>query len=558
MRRQIFRSICIVVGIASIVLLGLIMNVLYNYFSDVQRQQLKTQTELTSKAVSDEGMDYLDQLEKTDDYRITWIDPHGTVLYDNQEAAAFMGNHSNREEFKEAVASGIGRSDRYSSTLMHQYFYYAKKLNDGTVLRMSTVQKSMFTLIIQMIKPMIFILFIIIGSALFLASRLANRIVEPLNKLNLEHPLSNDAYDEVSPLLNRIDAQQKQLLVQQGKLQQRKEEFNVVMNNMNEGLVLLNRKQQIIVMNHMARELLGGEKTNEGKPIRDIRRYEYIQPLLSSEQFGHKEIIKEIDGQDYLFSASMVTSESGAQGWALFMRNVTEKEQAEKLRREFTANVSHELKTPLHTIRGCTELMLNGLVKPEDEKHFEQQIYKEAQRMIDLVEDIINLSHLDEGAVDVQCESVDLYQIALTAIDSLQEEVNRKKVEVVLHGKSLYIYSVAQLVFSIVYNICDNAIKYNRENGRVDIYIEEKNGYPALRVKDTGIGIPKKDQPRVFDRFYRVDTSRSKEAGGTGLGLSIVKHALNSLNAHLEMESEEGKGTQMTIIFPNDRKNADD
>ncbi len=550
MTKRIFRSICFValgVFLASVVLF---MGMLYNYFEGVSHNQLKMQTDLAARAVTNEGMKYLEGLDE-EWYRITWIGTDGSVLYDSKSDSDEMENHFEREEIKEALAEGVGESSRYSATLMERALYCAERLPDGTVLRVSISQNTLLTLLLGMVQPIAIIFILAVILSLILASRLSQKIVEPLNSLNLEDPLSNEGYDELSPLLHRIDTQQWQIRQQEEELKQRQKEFETVTENMAEGIILLNAKGTILSINRTAQRLFGADPFCIGKHITSVSRNIEISELLSQSEKGKSaEKVMELADGSYQLNVSPVVSDGTVSGAVLLALNVTEKEKAEKMRREFTANVSHELKTPLHTIAGCAELLINGMVKETDNMKFFNQISTEAQRMSRLVEDIIRLSHLDEGAGDLKWEKIDLYVLAKEAIQALSSESEQAGVVMELEGEPVEIYGVLQLVQSIIYNLCDNAIKYNRKDGAVKVTIQKRENAAVLSVADTGIGIPPKYQQRVFERFYRVDKSRSKKLGGTGLGLSIVKHAARLHNAEIELCSTVNEGTVITVIFP--------
>lgn len=550
MTRRIFRTVFFVavsVFLASVVLF---MTVLYDYFSAVGQNQLKMQTELAAQGVQHEGSGYFEALE-TKNYRITWIGTDGKVLYDSASDADAMENHFEREEVKEALAEGYGQSARYSSTLTERYLYSAKRLPDGTVIRMSVTQNSLLVLTLGMLQPIFVIFVIVIVLSVILASRLSKKIVEPLNKLNLDEPLSNEEYDELSPLLRRIDSQQKEIKRQKRKLERKQSEFDAVIKEMAEGIVLLNSKGVILALNRAAAELLEADTFDAGKDILTVERRPELTELLRKAQSGeHCETVMEFETGIYQLSASPVVSDGKVIGTVLLMFDATEKERNEQIRREFTANVSHELKTPLHAILGSAELMTNGMVKTEDIPAFSGRIYTETQRMIRLVEDIIKLSHLDEGAVDMKREETDLLCIADGVVESLKPEAEKSGVTIELGGENSVIQGIPQLFESIVYNLCDNAIKYNRRGGSVSVKVKNENGFAVLTVADTGIGIPPEHQQRIFERFYRVDKSHSKEIGGTGLGLSIVKHAARLNNAEIDLKSVVEVGTTVTVKFP--------
>jgi len=550
MTKRIFRSIWLValaVFLASVVL---IMGVLYSYFTASQQRQLRTETILTAQGVTLEGERYFEGLD-LDGCRITWIGPDGTVLYDSQSAAAAMENHADREEVKEAFAAGFGESSRYSTTHMERLLYSAKQLPDGTVIRLSSQQQSVLILVLSMLQPMAVVIAIALGLALLLAARVSKQIVKPLNELDLDEPLQNEEYDELAPLLHRIDSQQKQLKGQEMELRRRKREFEAITGNMNEGLVLLNARGRILSINPTAARLLGTDAGCVGRDILTVNRAPDLQTLLLQAQDGQRgERVLDLGGGGYQLDVSPVLTDGTVTGVVLLFVDVTEKERAEEMRREFTANVSHELKTPLHTISGCAELLQSGLVKAGDEKQFVGQIYSEAQRLICLVEDIINLSHLDEGAGEMRREPVDLFSLAESTAASLAPVAERARVTVNLSGGPAEIMGIVQLLGGIVYNLCDNAIKYNRPGGTVEIAVNREAAGVSLSVRDNGIGIPVEHQSRIFERFYRVDKSHSKEVGGTGLGLSIVKHAAMIHGASVDLKSKPGEGTAITVFFP--------
>lgn len=550
MTKRIFRTI-FAVAISTLLASALLfMAVLYDYFSGIQQNQLRMQIDLVSQGVEDEGLDYLQKLD-IKDYRVTWIGTDGSVLYDSLSDAGEMENHFEREEVKEALSEGYGTSARYSSTLMQRYLYGAKRLPDGTVIRLSVTQNSLLVLTLGMLQPIIVIIVIAIILSAVLASGLSKKIVKPLNELNLDKPLDNAGYDELSPLLRRIDAQQKEIRQQSAALKQKQNEFDVMTSSMSEGIILLNSKGTILSINKAAAGLLETDRFCIGEDIMAINRSLELVGLLNKARAGkHSEQIVELGSERYQMIASPVFSNDTISGIVLLLLDVTDREKAEQLRREFTANVSHELKTPLHTISGSAELLANGMVRPEDIPAFSKRIYYEAQRMIQLVEDIMRLSHLDEGAVNTKWETVDLYAAAEETIKALSDKAENMGIKIDLSGEALRISGINQLIQEILYNLCDNAIKYNRRGGSVSVTIAEMDRYAAVTVADTGIGIPLEHQERIFERFYRVDKSHSKEIGGTGLGLSIVKHAAKLHNAEIELHSIVNKGTEITIKFP--------
>lgn len=550
MTKRIFRAICLVALVVFLASVTLIMGVLYDYFSRVQQDQLRIEAGLAARGVEENGADYFDGLD-TQSYRITWIGADGTVLFDSDSDAGTMENHLEREEVKQAMASGFGHSSRYSSTLMERLLYSAQRLDDGSVIRLAITQNSVLTIVLGMIQPILLVSLVAVILALVLASRVSKAVVRPLNELNLDEPLNNEGFDELSPLLRRIDSQQRQLKGQSLELKQKKDEFLAVTSNMSEGLVLLNSTGMILSINNAALTILDADKSCVGQDILTVNRSLEMQKLLDEARTGQRSETKLcLSGREYQLDASPIISGGIFGGVALLLFDITERENAEQLRREFTANVSHELKTPLHSISGCAELMKNGLVKPEDTARFAGQIYSEAQRLINLVEDIIRLSRLDEGAEDMQRERIDLYALSGSVIDSLENEAKENNISMALCGGPAFIWGVRQLVGGMIYNLCENAIKYNKENGSVKLTVSNEGEFSVLNVSDTGIGIPPEHQSRVFERFYRVDKSHSKEVGGTGLGLSIVKHSAMVHNAKIDLLSTPGKGTSVTVRFP--------
>ena len=551
MTKRIFRSICLV---ALAVLTGamvVIMGALYNYFTGVQRHQLATQTSLAAQAVATEGVAYLESLEQLD-LRITWIAADGTVLYDTHSDSDAMENHLEREEVREALAGGTGSSVRFSDTLAEQAVYAAQRLPDGTVLRLSTAQYSTMTLVLGMARPIAFVIAGAVVLALWLAHRLSRSIVKPLNALNLDDPLSNRGeYEEIVPLLRRIDSQQRQLKGQQTELKRKQREFDTVTNNMEEGLVLLNDRSIVLTMNPAAARLIGLNRPYVGINFLTVARMDAIEEVLARAMEGKKaEAQFTLLGREYQVEATPVKTGGAVSGVVLLILDVTEKHQAETQRREFTANVSHELKTPLHAISGYAELLKTGLVRPQDVGSFAENIYTEAQRLIRLVEDILRLSRLDEDTGEEKREPVDLHALAREVMRNLEPTAQKNQVTMHLSGTGTPVTGNRQQLLGIVINLCSNAIKYNRPGGRVDVTVARERERVVLTVADTGIGIAPEHHERIFQRFYRVDKSHSKAVGGTGLGLSIVKHAAMIHNARIELESQPGEGTTIRVVFP--------
>ena len=554
MTKRIFKAICTAALGVFVVTMLLIMGVLYEYFSTVQQSQLRSQTILASQGVEKQGISYFDGLN-TEHFRITWIAANGDVLYDSVSNSGSMDNHVQREEIREALNTGFGESSRYSSTLMKRYLYSAQRLPDGTVLRLSITHNTIFVLLIGMLQPILIVIAVAAVLSFVLANGLSKRIVEPLNQINLDEPLNNEGYDELAPLLRRIHSQQQQLSIQKNSLAQKQNEFDTIVSQLEEGMILLDKTGKIITANQAAMRLLD----TKNKPLHGIdllsasRNMELQEAVQETMHGGNAARKTTLHGKTIQIQAAAIGGQGNISGVAIVLFDITQAEQAEQRRREFTANVSHELKTPLQSISGYSELLKCGMAKPEDVQPFAGRIYSEAQRLIALVEDIINLSHLDAGTGYEWCE-VDLYEAAQKVMDSRAALAGENGILMTLEGTPAVITGIPELVNDIVSNLCDNAIKYNRPSGRVNIMVTEKANAVALTVKDTGIGIPEEDLDRIFERFYRVDKSRSKEVGGTGLGLSIVKHAAMLMNAKIGVDSKVGEGTAITITFPQNTK----
>ena len=550
MTKKIFQSIIIVAATVLLASLTIILGVFYEYFGNIQKGQLTDELNLASVSVIKDGVDYLEQLQ-SDHYRLTWIDTDGTVLYDTETGNEELENHKDRAEVKTAFEKGIGESTRYSATLMEKTRYYAKRLEDGTVLRISAKYATTGLLVLGMLQT---IIFIIIGALLLsgvLASRLSKRIVEPLNNLDLERPLENETYEEISPLLNRINRQSGEISKQLRRLEEKTDEFNQITESMKEGLVLLDNKGIVLSINPAARNIFGSD--TQGAVGHDFLRLDRSRTLSAAIEKtfeeGHSEIRIERMGREYQLDISRIESAGKVLGAVMLAFDITEQEYAERNRREFTANVSHELKTPLQGIIGSADLIETGMVKPEDMPRFIGHIRKEATRLVALIEDIIRLSQLDEGN-ELPCEEFDLMDIAEEVEQNLESAAGARAITLSLSGRNAIMYGVRRLMYEIVYNLCDNAIKYNLPGGKVEIMVDRKDEEAVLCVKDNGIGIAPEHQDRVFERFYRVDKSHSKSSGGTGLGLSIVKHAVQYHHGKLELKSEIRKGTEITVHFP--------
>mgnify|MGYP000879772783 CR=1 FL=1 len=549
MTKRIFRSITLVAAVVLLASFIVTLGVLSEYFGGVQKELLHDELGLAAAAVETDGTEYLERA-KSANYRLTWIDSDGTVIYDSQADASSMENHLGREEVDGALRTGAGESTRYSSTLLEKTTYYAKRLSDGTVLRISASRHTAVVLALGMLQPMLVVLAAAIIIALLLAKRVAARIVDPLNELDLEHPLDNDSYEELSPLLNRINRQHNQITAQMRELKKRTDQFAQITASMNEGLVLLDNRGCILSINPAAIEIFGAEPSCVGQDFLSVdRSHDMSVAIQAALKDGHSEIHASRKGLIYQFDISRIAADGETAGVVILAFDITEKETAEQNRREFTANVSHELKTPLQGIIGSAELIENGMVKPEDMSRFVGHIRLEAQRLVTLIGDIIRLSQLDEGG-DMPRENVDLLSVASAVADDLLPSADGQGISIAVEGSPANVYGVKRLLYEIVYNLCDNAIKYNRQGGSVKISTVSEGGFSSVTVSDTGIGIAPEYQNRIFERFFRVDKSHSKSSGGTGLGLSIVKHAVQYHHGKIELTSAPGKGTSITVSFP--------
>ena len=550
MTKKIFQSILLVAGCVLLASLLIIMGFLYDYFGGVEENQLRDELSLAAAAVEDGGTDYLSQLT-ADRYRLTWIAAAGRFLYDTETNAESLENYASRAEVRQAMATGTGESTRYSSTLMEKTMYYAQRLDDGTVLRISISRATVGMIAVGMIQPLLIVLIVALILSGLLARRLSRRIVDPLNSLDLEHPLDNDAYEELSPLLKRIHRQHVEIQTQLRELREKTDEFTQITGSMREGLVLLDEHGSILSINAAAQALFGADAQCVGRDFLTIERsHEISAAIQAAAADGHSEVRAERAGRVYQFDISRITSDGKFLGTVILAFDITEQEFAERNRREFTANVSHELKTPLQGIIGSAELIENGMVKPEDLPRFVGHIHAEAARLVTLIDDIIRLSQLDEGDA-MPTEPVDLLAVSQEAAENLHDVAAARDVMVSVTGQPAVLPGVRRLIYEIVYNLCDNAIKYNRDGGRVDVTVAADAGGSSITVADTGIGIAPEHQGRVFERFYRVDKSRSKASGGTGLGLSIVKHAVQYHHGRIELESTPGTGTIIRVVFPN-------
>lgn len=550
MTKKIFRS-TVAVGLAVLLAsLLIIMGALYSYFGHVQEQQLRDELSIAAAAMTDgEGEVYLSQLH-SDDYRITWLKADGTVLYDTRADASTMENHAQRQEVRQALANGAGESSRYSATLLEKTLYYAQRLPDGTVLRLSASRVTMGVLLLSMLPAILAVIAVALILSAILAGRVSRHIVRPLNTLDLEHPLENDAYEELSPLLRRLEHQRRQIDEQLRALRRRAEEFEQITASMTEGLVLLDNNGTILSINPAAGTVFHADQSCVGQPLLTVERDPAVSHALrDAMETGHSEKRLERDGREYQFDMTRIQTDGESVGAVLLTFDVTEQAFAERNRREFTANVSHELKTPLQGIIGSAELLENGMVQPDDVPRFVGHIRSEAQRLVTLINDILRLSELDEGG-SLPTEPVELLALCRDTANSLEAAAQKRGITVTVTGDEVSVPGVRRLLTETVFNLCDNAIKYNRDGGSVTVTVGRDGGEAVVTVSDTGIGIPAEHQGRVFERFYRVDKSHSKASGGTGLGLSIVKHAVRYHHGTVTLDSREGEGTTFTIRLP--------
>ena len=550
MTKKIFRS-TVAVGLAVLLAsLVIIMGALYTYFGHVQEQQLRDELSIAAAAMeSGDGEAYLSKLH-SDNYRITWLRADGTVLYDTKADAAAMENHAQREEVRQALANGAGESSRYSATLLEKTLYYARRLPDGTVLRLSASRVTMGVLLLSMFPAILAVIAVALILSGILAGRVSRRITRPLNTLDLEHPLENDAYEELSPLLRRLEHQRRQIDDQLRSLRRRSEEFEQITASMTEGLVLVDNGGTILSMNPAACAVFHTDAACVGLPLLTVERGSAVSHALhDAMDTGHGETRMERDGREYQFDMTRIQADGEVVGAVLLTFDVTEQAYAEHNRREFTANVSHELKTPLQGIIGSAELLENGMVRPDDVPRFVGHIRSEAQRLVTLINDILRLSELDEGG-SLPTEPVELLSLCTDTVKSLESAAQQRQITMTVTGEAVTVPGVRRLLTETIFNLCDNAIKYNKDGGSVAVAVGRDGPDAVVTVADTGIGIPPEHQGRVFERFYRVDKSHSKASGGTGLGLSIVKHAVAYHHGTVTLDSREGEGTTFTLSLP--------
>lgn len=554
MKNKIFRALVTLAAMAVLVASGLITFLVSQDYFNETKKELAQEARYISMGLESGGNDFLNKIaaENGSNVRITLIDKDGIVLFDNQAEAKTLENHAMRQEIMEAVAVGAGEAERFSDTLDKTTYYYAVRLEDGKILRLARTIDSIYKSVLQMLPIMGGIVIVVAFLASIVARRVTFNLIKPLDQVNLDEPLDNETYDELAPFLTRIAKQKRQLSKNLKKLRGKQEELTIITNNMNEGLVLLNGQQNVLFINESAAKIFGfSAKEVIGRNILTVDRAQEVQDLLQKvSQAGKGEGLYEKDGHFYQLSGSSVNGS----GSVILIYDVTEKMTAEKLRREFSANVSHELKTPLQSILGYAEIMKNGLVKDEDKQRFLERIHAEAGNMIELIQNIMELSRLDENKTLDEFEDVDLLKLAQSVTLRLKHKAQTKGVTLNVNGSNACVCGVQSILSEVLYNLVDNSIKYNKDNGKVDVKVQDGSDEVTVSVSDTGIGIGAADRERVFERFYRADKSHSKEIGGTGLGLSIVKHGVLFHKGRVELESEPGVGTTITFVLPKKRQ----
>lgn len=554
MKNKIFHALVALAAMAVLVASVLITFLVSQDHFNETKKELSQEARYISMGLQTGGEGYLNKIaaENNGDVRITIIESDGRVLFDNQAAAYTLENHATRQEVMEAVAVGAGEAERFSDTLDKTTYYYAVRLDDGKILRLARTIDSIYKSVFEMLPVMVGIVIIVALLASIVARRVTANLIKPLDQVNLDEPLDNETYDELSPFLTRIAKQKRQLSKNLKKLRSKQEELTIITNNMNEGLVLLNGQQNVLFINESAAKIFGfSAKDVIGKNILTVDRAQEVQDILQKiSTSGKGEGLYEKEGHYYQLSGSSVNGS----GSVILIYDITEKMNSEKLRREFSANVSHELKTPLQSILGYAEIMKNGLVRDEDKQRFLERIHAEAGNMIELIQNIMELSRLDENKTLDAFENIDLLELAKSVTLRLKHKAQSKGVTIDVIGSAAVVCGVPSILSEVLYNLVDNSIKYNKDNGKVSVNVQDGKNEVSVRVSDTGIGIGAADRERVFERFYRADKSHSKEIGGTGLGLSIVKHGVLFHQGRVELESEPGKGTTITFILPKKRQ----
>lgn len=563
MTRRIFKNTMIVVLTVMLLCGIVIFGVIYSYFNKRLTNEIHNEAAYIAQGVEQSGMDYLEGMNDAG-VRITWVASDGTVLYDNRADASAMDNHAKREEIHEAMVSSSGNSVRYSNTLSEKTIYYALRLSDGSVIRVAGTQKSVGVLVLGMMQPVIVVLMLALVLSGLLTYRLSKQLIAPLDRIDLDHPEETEIYEEMAPFVRKIMLQNREIKDAMEELKEKQSEFNLITENMQEGFIVVDKSATVLSHNTSVKRLFGVSCSVENRSVLILNRTEEFRQAVKSALEGrHNERVISVGERFYHLYVNPVFADSEVAGAIIIVTDVTEKEERENLRREFSANVSHELKTPLTSISGIAEIIKNGIVDEKDIPRFAGNIYDEAKRLIHLVEDIIRVSQLDEGEDIMERERVDLYRVAASVVEHLKPVADKSGIRLILKGDDTPIMGVSAIVEEIIFNLCDNAVKYNKPKGKVWVTVSNivsdqehtavgqyRAGYAQVSVKDTGIGIAKDQQDRVFERFYRVDKSHSKEIGGTGLGLSIVKHGAKIHGADIMVESELGKGTTITVTFP--------
>lgn len=550
MFKKIFRSSLLTAMIVLLASIFLIMGILHGIFESQLEDQLQKETAFVATAIENEGISYFDNLSKDGD-RVTLIDKDGTVLADSQVDVSKLENHGDREEVKQAETEGRGQSVRYSSTMTEKTVYYAQKLDNGQILRISADQFTIVTILLGISQPIAIVVIVAIVLSLILSTNVAKHIVEPINALDLDDPMENMVYDELSPLLRKIAHQNSTIEEQLKEARQKQEEFRIITDNMSEGFIVIDNQMKILTYNAAALKLFGAEQKTPENILALSRSKPFRDAIYKSLDGEHSQAEMTTDERVYsIISNPVYDTEQEVIGAVIVVIDITEISRREQLRREFTSNVSHELKTPLTSISGFAEIMKSGGTDEATVVDFSRSIYDEAQRLISLVSDIIKLSELDDGTIEYEPETVDLYTLSLEIASRLSPQAQEKKIHFTVNGEKAEITGVRKILDEIIFNLCDNAVKYNRSGGDVKVSVKNSADTVTVTVSDTGIGIPTAQQDRVFERFYRVDKARSKSIGGTGLGLSIVKHGVMYHNAQISLESKENEGTTVVINFP--------
>lgn len=550
MFKKIFRSSLLTAMIVLLASIFLIMGILHGIFENQLEDQLQKETAFIATAIENEGISYFDNLSKDGD-RVTLIDKDGTVLADSQVDVSKLENHGDREEVKQAETEGRGQSVRYSSTMTEKTVYYAQKLDNGQILRISADQFTIVTILLGISQPIAIVVIAAIVLSLILSTNVAKHIVEPINDLDLDEPMENTVYDELSPLLRKIAHQNSTIEEQLKEARQKQEEFRIITDNMSEGFIVIDNQMKILTYNAAALKLFGAEQKTPENILALSRSKPFRDAIYKSLDGEHSQAEMTTDERVYsIISNPVYDTEQEVIGAVIVVIDITEISRREQLRREFTSNVSHELKTPLTSISGFAEIMKSGGTDEATVVDFSRSIYDEAQRLISLVSDIIKLSELDDGTIEYEPETVDLYTLSLEIASRLSPQAQEKKIHFTVNGEKAEITGVRKILDEIIFNLCDNAVKYNRSGGDVKVSVKNSADTVTVTVSDTGIGIPTVQQDRVFERFYRVDKARSKSIGGTGLGLSIVKHGVMYHNAQISLESKENEGTTVVINFP--------